>query len=350
MTMHHGSSFARSAHQSIKPIETLWKGYRFRSRLEARWAVFFETLGLNWEYEPQGFELPDGSRYLPDFYLPDQETYIEIKPQIDHQFEKVYLAGKFSTDNPDNKNWRSAIVHQYENGAVFCSRMDRWFNEITGPFPASSASGHDFVIPCTHSLFGYGHRDYSLSTGVLDPKAVFDLCMDAISRCTVFFAWIDSLDCYGTLAEIGYAKALGKKIYIGIDEKLEIPWASINDSTMEHGGDFVEQDDLWFVKRMANKTVVTDSALTAYLQLINPQISELKKIQQLNSWMLISGNPHPGEYKAFRDHYERGCLWFGIENSNGILNWLCFWDRENQPVLNALAVARAARFEHGEKP
>lgn len=51
----------------IKAIETRYKGYRFRSRLEARWAVFFDALGIKWEYEPEGFELPDGTRYLPDF-------------------------------------------------------------------------------------------------------------------------------------------------------------------------------------------------------------------------------------------------------------------------------------------
>lgn len=49
-----------------RAIETRYKGYRFRSRLEARWAVFFDALGLKWEYEPEGFELPSG-RYLPDF-------------------------------------------------------------------------------------------------------------------------------------------------------------------------------------------------------------------------------------------------------------------------------------------
>lgn len=53
--------------KSVKPIETVWRGYRFRSRLEARWAVFFDALKLKWEYEPEGFELGDGIRYLPDF-------------------------------------------------------------------------------------------------------------------------------------------------------------------------------------------------------------------------------------------------------------------------------------------
>lgn len=65
----------------MQAIETHYKGYRFRSRLEARWAVFFETLGVAWEYEKQGFELRSG-RYLPDFYLPsvDDGCWLEIKP------------------------------------------------------------------------------------------------------------------------------------------------------------------------------------------------------------------------------------------------------------------------------
>lgn len=52
---------------TIKPIETLYNGYRFRSRLEARWAVFFDALGVKYEYEPQGFDLGNGLYYLPDF-------------------------------------------------------------------------------------------------------------------------------------------------------------------------------------------------------------------------------------------------------------------------------------------
>jgi len=51
----------------IKPIQTRYKNYHFRSRLEARWAVFFDALGLKWEYEPEGFDLGNGVLYLPDF-------------------------------------------------------------------------------------------------------------------------------------------------------------------------------------------------------------------------------------------------------------------------------------------
>ncbi len=62
----------------FKPIETIHSGYRFRSRLEARWAVFFEHLGIPYEYEKEGYNL-GGLRYLPDFWLPKQDCWIEIK-------------------------------------------------------------------------------------------------------------------------------------------------------------------------------------------------------------------------------------------------------------------------------
>lgn len=52
---------------AIRAKETIYDGYRFRSRLEARWAVFFNALGVKYEYEPEGFVLPSGKSYLPDF-------------------------------------------------------------------------------------------------------------------------------------------------------------------------------------------------------------------------------------------------------------------------------------------
>ena len=82
----------------MKAIETQYKGYRFRSRLEARWAVFFDALGLSWEYEPEGFELPDGTRYLPDFRVTSPQGVIywyEVKPDgvdSDEKFTKFIRA------------------------------------------------------------------------------------------------------------------------------------------------------------------------------------------------------------------------------------------------------------------
>jgi hypothetical protein len=78
----------------LKAIETKYKGYRFRSRLEARWAVFFDALGVTWEYEKEGYDLGDAGWYLPDFWLPDmydrnfnRGMWAEIKGQEPTEIE-----------------------------------------------------------------------------------------------------------------------------------------------------------------------------------------------------------------------------------------------------------------------
>lgn len=85
---------------TIKAIETRYKGHRFRSRLEARWAVFFDALGIPWHYELEGFELSNGTRYLPDFWLPTVNSrsidscglHVEIKPATPHQGDLIKAA------------------------------------------------------------------------------------------------------------------------------------------------------------------------------------------------------------------------------------------------------------------
>jgi len=63
----------------IKAIETVYNGYRFRSRLEARWAVYFDTLGIQYQYEKEGYDLGEAGRYLPDFWLPQVNMWAEVK-------------------------------------------------------------------------------------------------------------------------------------------------------------------------------------------------------------------------------------------------------------------------------
>lgn len=65
----------------IRAIDTRFAGRLFRSRLEARWAVFFDSFGLRYEYEPEGFTLRGGIKYLPDFYLPQIRMWAEVKPE-----------------------------------------------------------------------------------------------------------------------------------------------------------------------------------------------------------------------------------------------------------------------------
>lgn len=79
----------------MKAIETIYDGHRFRSRLEARWAVFLSALGIRWKYEFEGFVLQTGEYYLPDFWLPkfNGGMYVEVKPDIfsDEEKRKCFL-------------------------------------------------------------------------------------------------------------------------------------------------------------------------------------------------------------------------------------------------------------------
>jgi len=106
----------------MKAIDTQYQGYNFRSRLEARWAVFFDALGLKWEYEPEGFELTDGTKYLPDFKVqyPDGGwQWFEVKSSLSNmsleewlkvlKFEKESRCGVIILDGtPDAKMYQTA--------------------------------------------------------------------------------------------------------------------------------------------------------------------------------------------------------------------------------------------------
>jgi hypothetical protein len=74
----------------IQAIETIYpwpNGHRFRSRREARWAVFFDTLGIPYEYEKQGYDLGKYGWYLPDFWLPHIGLWFEVKGELKTVYE-----------------------------------------------------------------------------------------------------------------------------------------------------------------------------------------------------------------------------------------------------------------------
>lgn len=65
---------------SAAPIQTPFRGVLYRSRTEARWASFFHALNIEARYEAEGFVLPNGAKYLPDFFISKFPLYIEVKP------------------------------------------------------------------------------------------------------------------------------------------------------------------------------------------------------------------------------------------------------------------------------
>lgn len=95
----------------LRPIQTYYKGYKFRSRLEARWAVFFDACGVAWEYEPEGFDLGNGLYYLPDFLLHGLtgrvkgDLWVEVKGVMTEESARKILAFSGVEDESDSEDF-----------------------------------------------------------------------------------------------------------------------------------------------------------------------------------------------------------------------------------------------------
>lgn len=121
---------------NIIAIETSYRGFRFRSRTEARWAVFFDTLGVRFEYEKEGFRLPSGP-YLPDFWLPQvcRGSWFEVKGLSPTAHERalarelaeltarsVFIAGGAPDQSQANISYFAD--QSYENSSPGCAIVD----------------------------------------------------------------------------------------------------------------------------------------------------------------------------------------------------------------------------------
>lgn len=61
---------------AARSYATTYAGSRFRSRLEAKWAAFFDLVGWRWTYEPF-----DTTGYIPDFLIHGRASFIvEVGP------------------------------------------------------------------------------------------------------------------------------------------------------------------------------------------------------------------------------------------------------------------------------
>lgn len=55
--------------RQLTPIESVYRGITFRSRMEAQSACLLDHIGMSWQYEPISFVLPSGIGYTPDFVV-----------------------------------------------------------------------------------------------------------------------------------------------------------------------------------------------------------------------------------------------------------------------------------------
>lgn len=167
---------------------------------------------------------------------------------------KIYLAGKVT-----DASWR-----------VECERRlvalppAGWAPVFDPEFPVVPLGIGDhmmtgpFFINCGHSEIGcyrmqenghgMGADDCGCGGSDTSRSNVVRMCLNAIERSDVLFAWIDQDSCYGTLAEIGYAKALGKIVWIAGPSQYVRVGPDDN-----HGENPIS--DLWFACSMADELI-----------------------------------------------------------------------------------------------
>ena len=72
---------------------TKYAGVAFRSRLEARWAAFFDLVGWAWQYEPS-----DDAGWVPDFMLVESSIPVEVKPL---EWSSIWAMARDTTHKPE---------------------------------------------------------------------------------------------------------------------------------------------------------------------------------------------------------------------------------------------------------
>lgn len=76
----------------VRSIPTVYNGIQFRSKLEASTAKLMDDIGLEWQFEVEGYDLGNGIWYLPDFYVPQNRLFIEVKGILDPKSEEKVTA------------------------------------------------------------------------------------------------------------------------------------------------------------------------------------------------------------------------------------------------------------------
>lgn len=170
--------------KEIKAIETVYDGYRFRSRLEAKWAVFFNKAHIKYVYEPEGVELPNGERYLPDFYLPELETHVEVKGKWEGYEEDILKLDQFIVWGGPIKQIviLSDVPGETEDGGIWHfpslyysrGRVDSgWFFFYDGGDKPHGVSGNvsaaDYPLPHIH-MWNIKRGDFSI-----DPRSDYEM-------------------------------------------------------------------------------------------------------------------------------------------------------------------------------
>lgn len=147
---------------------------------------------------------------------------------------KIYLAGKI-----EPHDWREELVGDGVSVNSWELTQNGWLDTellksgkkngkhvVTGPFFLRYEHGS------YHGTNSHGLGANETHWQVISNSDVVSTCLDAIARSTVVFAWLgaagsydkEASTAYGTIFELGYAKALGIPVWIAGDEPIKAQW------------------------------------------------------------------------------------------------------------------------------
>lgn len=184
-----------------------------------------------------------------------KESVNPVRQPAEHHY--AYLAGKISAND-----WRNSF---YSPGVVYPDNIKRGLefkvNEnltVTGPFFISCDHGcyhgpnnHGVGAVNSMPIIFDGNEECSGCMGAFFTRDdVLNICKTQIDKADILLAYIDENNCYGTLAEIGFAHAQGKDIVIVFaDENLKQEmWFA--DKMQQRSG---EISDKWIEEQLINK-------------------------------------------------------------------------------------------------
>lgn len=189
-------------------IPTKYNGTQFRSRLEARWAAFFDLIGLEWEYEPL-----DLSGYIPDFILPNlfgsHVALVEVKPIV---------------------SWPCAVV-----GCTSCNPADAATREehddAIAKIKRSGWNSPAFLVGAVFPPAGQLGRPWARRVDSLDPLCHAELFVEC-TRCGLLagIANVAAFDSHGRIAPTDCACGSN---FRAID--LSRPWREAGNRVQWHG-------------------------------------------------------------------------------------------------------------------
>ncbi|QMU67109.1 DUF559 domain-containing protein [Streptacidiphilus sp. P02-A3a] len=174
----------------------------------------------------------------------------------------IYLAGKIAKND-----WRHSLVPlrgawgssggEPEPDWPTISRGILGKFDYIGPFFMSDDHG------CGHGSTSHGCGFSGGICGGANPaphrEKIRDLCLAAIDRADIFFAWLDDSTAYGTLVEIGYAYGRGKEIIIASPVE---PRLSNDPGELRRANQDWILGDMWFAFSCA-KTIIARTPIEA---------------------------------------------------------------------------------------